>query len=75
MKNIDLIVSVLRRYDMTRHNNYKPRMYVYCLRCRENRYENEIETIDISEGDRGQDRLTFICNRCGYKQVSNVYRR
>jgi len=53
---------------------YKSRMYVYCPRCKKNRYENEIETVDISEGDHGQDRLTFICNKCGYKQVSNIYR-
>lgn len=50
--------------------HYRPVIKVYCSSCKDWRDEKKVEFIDICEGPRGEDILTFNCDRCKTKNES-----
>lgn len=48
-------------------------MFVICKECGERHDTYQVESLDISEGDRGQDVLTFVCPTTKNETTSNVY--
>jgi len=50
---------------------YKKQYYCYCDKCGRVNVK-DTEFVNISEGEYGQDRYTFICKKCGEKSTSNV---
>ena len=48
--------------------------YVICKECGEKHSTENVEFIDCSEGDRGQDVLIFYCPKTAERTESNVYK-
>jgi len=48
--------------------------YVYCSECHEKHDTRDVEFVDISEGDQGQDVMRFVCPVTKIEKESNVYR-
>lgn len=48
--------------------------FVICPACGEQHDTDDVKFIDISEGDRGQDVMTFECPTTKEEVSSNVYR-
>jgi hypothetical protein len=46
---------------------------VYCEGCHDFHLEDAVEFVNISEGMRGEDRLTFVCPVNGETYTGGVY--
>lgn len=58
---------------LSKKQQYKKKIQVYCKHCKMWVNEDTVETLDISEGMQGEDLLTFKCSDCGQTSTSRRY--
>jgi len=57
-----------------RYTDTTPVTIVYCPSCERWVDTSTVHFLNIEEGDRGQDRMTFRCGHCGKEATSDVRR-